>query len=176
MDSYIRWCSWCLSVTRRVSRVLQELFASTKHLPSPLVVRGVRVTRSLVFYVMFCRSLFVLFRLAILLSVLFLLAIVLSVLFLLAIVLYVLFVAIVLSVPFRLAIVLSVLFLLTIVLSVLLRVTASDYLFGICKLFLFMTICYYNPATPSTKRALTIRKLGTSWRYIGWVRGAVTNT
>jgi hypothetical protein len=78
--------------------------------------------------------------------------------------------------PFFLAIVLSVPFRLAIVLSVLLRVTASDYLFGICKLFLFMTICYYNPATPSTKRAPTIRKLGTSWRYIGWVRGAVTNT
>jgi hypothetical protein len=91
MDSYIRWCSWCLPVTRRVSRVLQELFAITKHLTSPLVVRGVRVTRSLVFYVMICWSLFVLFRLAIVLSVLFLLAIVLSVLFLLAIVLYVLF-------------------------------------------------------------------------------------
>jgi hypothetical protein len=98
-----------------------------------LVVRGVRVTRSLFFYVMFCRSLFVLFRLAIMLSVL-----------------------------FPLAIVLSVLFLLTIVLSVLLRVTDSDYLFGVCKLFLFMTIFYYNPATPSTKRAPTIHKLGTS--------------
>jgi hypothetical protein len=145
MDSYIRWCSWCLPVTRRVSRVFQELFAFTKHLTSPLVVREVRVTRSLcwviitngheqekfadtkevirsrnskkdrqhigqkkkdrqhngqkkvfqelfaftkhltsplvvrevrvtrslVFYVMFCRSLFVLFRLAIVLSVLF---------------------------------------------------------------------------------------------------------
>jgi hypothetical protein len=32
----------------------------------------------------------------------------------------------------------------------------------VCKLFLFMTIFYYNPATPSTKRASTIHKLGTS--------------
>jgi hypothetical protein len=37
---------------------------------SPPVVSGVRVTRSLVFCVMFCRSLFVLFLLAIVLSVL----------------------------------------------------------------------------------------------------------
>jgi len=55
-----------------------------EHLSSPPVFSGVRVTRSLVLCVMFCRSLFVLF-------VLFLLAIVLSVLFLLAIILSVLF-------------------------------------------------------------------------------------
>jgi hypothetical protein len=48
---------------------------------------GIRVHQSLVFCAMFCKSLFVLFLLAIVFSVLLLLAIVLSVLFLLAIVL-----------------------------------------------------------------------------------------
>jgi hypothetical protein len=68
--------------------------------------------------------------LAIVLSVL-LLAIVLSVLLLLAIVL---------SVLLLLAIVLSVLLLLAIVLSVLLRFVASDYAFGIFKLFYYLSV------------------------------------
>jgi hypothetical protein len=75
--------------------------------------------------------------LAIVLYVLLLLAIVLYVLLLLAIVLYVLLLlAIVLYVLLLLAIVLYVLLLLVIVLYVLLRFTASDYLFGIFKIFL----------------------------------------
>jgi hypothetical protein len=41
-----------------------------KHMSSPPVFSGVHVTRSLVLYVMFCRSLFVLFLLPIVLSVL----------------------------------------------------------------------------------------------------------
>ena len=68
---------------------------------------GVRAALSLVFCVLLCRLLFVLYLLAIVLSVLYLLAIVLSVLYRLAI-----------------------------VLSVLLRVTDSDYPFGIFKLFI----------------------------------------
>ena len=51
-------------VTRRVPLIEQE------HLRSPPVLSGVRVVRYLVFCVVFCRSLFVLFRLAIVLSVL----------------------------------------------------------------------------------------------------------
>ena len=44
----------------RVSLVEQELFTLPEHLSSPPVFSGVRVTRSIVLYVMFCRSLFVL--------------------------------------------------------------------------------------------------------------------
>jgi hypothetical protein len=44
-------------ITRRVPLVEQELFIHPKHLSSPPVISGVRVTRSLI---MFCRSLFVL--------------------------------------------------------------------------------------------------------------------
>jgi hypothetical protein len=51
-------------VTRRVPLIEQE------YLRSPPVLSGVRVVRYLVFCVVFCRSLFVLFRLAIVLSVL----------------------------------------------------------------------------------------------------------
>ena len=76
---------------------------------------GIRVAKSLIFCVVVCRSLFVLFLLAIILSGLFLLAIILSGLFLLAIIL-------------------SGLFLLAIILSGL-RFTASDYPFDIFKLF-----------------------------------------
>jgi hypothetical protein len=105
----------------------QELLTLPKHLSSPPIFSGVRVTRSLVLCVCSVdRCPFVLFLLAIVLSVL-LLAIVLSVLLLLAIVL---------SVLLLLAIVLSVLLLLAIMLSVLLRYTDSDYPFGILKLFL----------------------------------------
>ena len=57
-------------MTRWVPLVEQELLTLPGHLSSPQIFIGVRVTRSLVWYVMFCRSLFVLFRLAIVLSVL----------------------------------------------------------------------------------------------------------
>jgi hypothetical protein len=48
----------------------QELLTFPHHLGSSSVFIGVGVVRSLVFYVMFCSSLFVLFRLTIVLSVL----------------------------------------------------------------------------------------------------------
>ena len=73
---------------RFVPHVEQELLTFLEHLSSPPVFSGIPVARSLVFSVMFCRSLIVLLS--------FLLAIMLSVL----------------------------------------RFTASDYLFGIFKLFL----------------------------------------
>ena len=58
-------------VTRRVSLVEQELRTlPAAHMSSPLVLSGVRVTRSLVLCVMFCGSVFDLFLLAIVLSVL----------------------------------------------------------------------------------------------------------
>ena len=119
----------------------------------------VRVTRSLVFFVVFSTFclvivlsvllllvivLSVLLLLVIVLSVLLLLVIVLSVLILLVIVLSVLLLVIVLSVllllvivlsVLLLVIVLSVLLLLVIVLSVLLRLTDSDYPFGISNSF-----------------------------------------
>jgi hypothetical protein len=47
-------------VTRRVPLVEHELLTLTEHLSLPPVFSGVRVTRSLVLCVMFCRSLFVL--------------------------------------------------------------------------------------------------------------------
>ena len=47
------------SVTRRVPLVEQELLTIPEHLSSPFF-SGVHVTRSIVFCVMFCRSLFVL--------------------------------------------------------------------------------------------------------------------
>ena len=136
------------------SRIVSTLLTLPEHLSSPLGFSGVRVTRSLVLCVMFCRSLFVFlffFLLAIVLSVLLLLAIVLSVLLLLTIVLSVLLLLaivlsvlllfpIVLSVLLLFAIVLSVLLLFAIVLSVLLRYTDSDYPFGIFKLFWLSTL------------------------------------
>jgi hypothetical protein len=50
--------------------VEQEPLTLQEHLSSPSVFSGVRVTRSLVFCVMFFRSLFVLFLSAVMLSVL----------------------------------------------------------------------------------------------------------
>jgi len=47
-----------LTVIRRVSHVEQEQLTLPEHTSSPCVFSGVRVTRSLVFRVMFCRSLF----------------------------------------------------------------------------------------------------------------------
>ena len=57
-------------VTRRVSLVENELLALPKHLSSPPLFSGVCVAWTLAVCVMFCRSLFVLFHLAIVLSVL----------------------------------------------------------------------------------------------------------
>jgi len=57
-------------VTRRVSHMEQELHTVPEHLRSHQVFSGVRVARYLVFCVMFCRSLFVLFLLTIILSAL----------------------------------------------------------------------------------------------------------
>ena len=58
------------SVTQRVLLVEQEVHTLPGHLSLPSVFRGVRVARSLVFYVVFCRLLFVLFLLTIVLYVL----------------------------------------------------------------------------------------------------------
>jgi hypothetical protein len=58
-----------LTVTWRFSVVKQELLTLPEHMNSPPVFSGVRVARSLVFCVVFCRSLFVLFLLAIVLSI-----------------------------------------------------------------------------------------------------------
>jgi hypothetical protein len=52
-----------------VPHVEQELLSIPEYLSFPPVFRGVHVARSLVFYVMFCRSLFALLLLAIVLSV-----------------------------------------------------------------------------------------------------------
>ena len=55
-----KWCSCRLTITRRVSLVEQELLSLPEHLSSPSVFSRVRVTRSLVLWVVFCRLLFVL--------------------------------------------------------------------------------------------------------------------
>ena len=65
--------SWLITrlvtrVTRRVALVEQGLLILPENLSSS-VFNGVRVTRSLIVCVMFCRSLFVLFILAIVLSI-----------------------------------------------------------------------------------------------------------
>ena len=67
--------SWLINgfvtrLTRQVSLVEQELLTLPEHLSSHPVFSGIRVTWSLVLICMFCRSLFVLFLLAIVLSVL----------------------------------------------------------------------------------------------------------
>jgi hypothetical protein len=49
-----------IKVTRRMPLVEQELLTIPQHLSSPPISSVVRVTRSLVLCVMFCRSLFVL--------------------------------------------------------------------------------------------------------------------
>ena len=61
-----RFVSWLITrfiirLTRRVPLVEQELLTLQEHLSSPPDFSGLRVTRSLVLCVMFCRSLFVLF-------------------------------------------------------------------------------------------------------------------
>ena len=59
-----QWCCYILWnfvwLTRRIPLVEQELPTLPEHLSSSLVFSGVRVTRSLVLCVMFCRTLFVL--------------------------------------------------------------------------------------------------------------------
>ena len=60
--------SWLITrfvttVTRRVPRAVQELCSHPEHLTSPSVSSEVRVAPFLVFYVMFCRSLFYVFSL-----------------------------------------------------------------------------------------------------------------
>ena len=53
MISIIRWCSCRLTVTRWVSHVEQEWLTLPEHLSSPPGFSGIRVTQSLVFYVIF---------------------------------------------------------------------------------------------------------------------------
>ena len=70
---HIRWCSCPLTVTRRLSHVKQELLTLSEHMSSSSIFSRVRVAQSLVFCVVFCRSLFcsfVIFLFAITLSVL----------------------------------------------------------------------------------------------------------
>jgi len=64
---HARWCSCRLTVTRRVD---QKLLTLPEHLSSRFF-SGVRVAQSLIFCIVFGRSLFVLFLLAIVLPVLF---------------------------------------------------------------------------------------------------------
>jgi len=56
----LRWCSCCLIVTRQVSLVDQDLHTLPEHPRSFPVYCKVRVIQSLVFCVVFCRTLFVL--------------------------------------------------------------------------------------------------------------------
>ena len=56
-DFYIRCCSCRLSVTQRLSHVVQELLTLPEHTSSLPDCNGVRVARSFVFCVMFCISL-----------------------------------------------------------------------------------------------------------------------
>jgi len=55
------WCSCCITVTRQVPLEGQELLPIPEHLCSPQGFSGLRVAQSLVFCIVFCRSLFVLF-------------------------------------------------------------------------------------------------------------------
>jgi hypothetical protein len=58
-DCHVRWCSYHLAVSRRVSYIEQELLTRPEHLNSTPVFIWVRVARSLDFCLIFCRSLFV---------------------------------------------------------------------------------------------------------------------
>jgi hypothetical protein len=51
-------CLVYIFYTRQVSIVEQELLTLPEHMSSPPIFGGVRVTRSLVLCVLFCRSLF----------------------------------------------------------------------------------------------------------------------
>ena len=64
----IRCCSCCITVTRLVSLLWQELL-SFQNTCCTSVLSGVRVALYLVLYVMFCQSMFVFFLLFIVLSV-----------------------------------------------------------------------------------------------------------
>ena len=52
----LEWQLFVTRATRRVPLVEQELLPHPKHIRSPPVFSGVRVARSLVFSVLFCRS------------------------------------------------------------------------------------------------------------------------
>jgi len=69
-DFHVTWCLCRLTVTRRVSLVEQEPLNLPEHQSSLPVYIGVRVAWSSVFCVTFCRSMFVLFLLAIVFPVL----------------------------------------------------------------------------------------------------------
>ena len=58
-DFHIRLCLCCLTATRRISHVEEELLTIPKHTSSHPIFSGVLVARSLVFCVIICRSLFV---------------------------------------------------------------------------------------------------------------------
>ena len=71
LSSFMTYYRFLTTLTQRVSLVEQELFTLPEHLSSPPVFSGVRVSRSLVWYVCFidrCFCPFVLFLLAIVLS------------------------------------------------------------------------------------------------------------
>jgi hypothetical protein len=74
LSSFMTCHMFVTRLTWRVPLVEQKLLTLLEHLSSSLVFNGVRVTRSLVLYVSFCRSLFVrpfvIFLFAILLFVL----------------------------------------------------------------------------------------------------------
>lgn len=57
-DSHIKWCSCRLTVIRRVSLVEQELLTTPELLSSSAVFSGAHVAAYLVFWVVFCRSLY----------------------------------------------------------------------------------------------------------------------
>jgi hypothetical protein len=65
---HISWC-WCrLTVTPPVSLVSQDLLTFPEHMSSLLISSGVRVARSVVFCVVFCRSLVLQFSLTFILD------------------------------------------------------------------------------------------------------------
>ena len=72
LSSLITYNGFVTRVTRRMPHMGQVLPTLPEHLSSSLVFRRVRVAPSLVYCVMFCRSLFVIFLLAIELYVLWL--------------------------------------------------------------------------------------------------------
>jgi len=59
-DFHVRLCSCRLTATRRMLHVEQQLLILPEHVGSPPVFSGVSLARSLVFCVVFYRSLFVL--------------------------------------------------------------------------------------------------------------------
>ena len=59
LSSFMTYHRVCNQSTRRVALVERELLNLPEHMSSHPVFRGVRITRSLVLCVVFCRSLFV---------------------------------------------------------------------------------------------------------------------